>query len=209
MKANQNVPSEQIKQTVPLRNPSQMDTYVHVTSPRTWLIAVALFLFLAALAFWGFFGRIPQYHETTGVGVNDVRSFELTEIMDPSELDTPGDDKVSIVLCLIEPNLYSTKQLNNKKANIFFRDGTTVQGTTVVPWGSPLSKSEVENDLAYWLVDEEWILSNLNIDKSKYWYLVTVILDTDLPDIYWGAICDVEIVTSEDTPISFLFKRDE
>lgn len=206
---NENENNKQLlNKPVSLRNPSQMDTYVHVTSPRTWLIAVALFLVMAALAFWGFFGRIPQYHETIGVGVDDATSALLNdESIDFVEY-VDKDEKVSMILCLVEPNLFSLKQLDKKKANVFFRDGTTVQGVTQLTTGAPQSQVEIEKELDYWLVDEDWVISNLDLEKSKYWYLVKVDLDEDVPNMYWGAICDVEIVTDEDTPISFLFKQE-
>ena len=198
---------KQKQQIIPLRNPSQMDTYVHVTSPRTWLIAVALFLVMAALTFWGFFGRIPQYYETIGVGTDYLIDYDADG--EASETDDGMDDPlhISSVFCLVEPNLFNSKQLNDKQANVYFLDGTFIQGTTYLEKGSPSSQSEIESVLASRLIDDDWVISNLRIEKNKYWYLVEIRLEDDLDDIYWGATCDVSIVTHEDAPITYLFQR--
>ena len=196
-------------QAAPLRNPSQMDTYVHVTSPRIWLIAVALFMVMASLAFWGFFGRIPQYYETTGVGAG---------ILIPDGIDgekTEGEDGIadpvyiSMVYCLVDPSLYNSKQLDGKKANVIFNEGTAIQGVTFMEKGAPYSRKEIEEKLKSMLVDDDWVISSLKLDRNKYWFFLMIELNEDLEDLYWGATCSVSIVTHEDAPISYLFPQQQ
>ena len=117
-------------QAAPLRNPSQMDTYVHVTSPRIWLIAVALFMVMASLAFWGFYGRIPQYYETTGVGAGIWFSDEPDGERTEDEDGIADPILISVVYCLVDPSRYNSRQLDGKKANVIFNEGTAIQGVT-------------------------------------------------------------------------------
>lgn len=178
-------------------NPDQMDSYIEVTTPRTWLIAAALFLVLTALGFWGFFGRIPRYFETTGVSINYLPDQDVEE---------GGNSFTTTVMCLADPTSFNARQLNEKQASIVFKEGLRASGSTLLYTASPLSRDEILKNLDELLNEHDWVVSDLGLDKNDFWYMIMINLDTPLDERYWGDTVSVSVVTGEAAPISFLFK---
>lgn len=51
-----------------LTSPERLDRYIKISRPGTWLLLLAVFLFLVSLTCWGIFGTLSTYLTITGVG---------------------------------------------------------------------------------------------------------------------------------------------
>lgn len=54
-----------------LRNPDDLDKYVRVTNPSTWVVLAACLALLAGLISWGIFGAVTTSVQATGVCVEN------------------------------------------------------------------------------------------------------------------------------------------
>jgi len=183
-----------------IETPDQMNNYVRVATPRTWMIAIALLLLLAALLLWGFLGKIPQSTKVVGVGAMDTNTIYSGE-------EVPYDTPVNHVLCFVDPEEISVHQLDGKDATVTFNDGRKAHGLTYVTESTPYSKERAEDILEHYFLNDPWVESRLDApDEDTYRCIVDVILDEDLDHLYSGEFADVYIVTRLDPPVTFLFQ---
>ena len=47
--------------------PEQLNEYIKITNPRVWILLVGLLALLSGVAFWAFFGSIPQMASLNGI----------------------------------------------------------------------------------------------------------------------------------------------
>lgn len=93
-----------------LSSPEQLDMVLHVTSPRSWLALIGLFLILGAAVVWGYRGTIAT--KVSGQGVI-IRTGGVLNIVSPAagmivELNVRPDDEIEadqIVARVAQPSL--------------------------------------------------------------------------------------------------------
>jgi hypothetical protein len=49
-----------------ISSPEQIDDYIHVVRPKTWILLIVILLLIAAAVVWGFMGRIDVRTVTDG-----------------------------------------------------------------------------------------------------------------------------------------------
>ena len=183
-----------------IETPDQMNDYVRVATPRTWMIAIALLVLLAALLLWGFLGKIPQSIKAVGVGAMDTVTIYSGE-------PVPYDTRVNHVMCFVDPEEISVHQLNEKDATVTFNDGRKASGHTIVTEATPYSEEKAEKVLEDYFLNDPWVESRLDApEEDNFRCLVDILLDEDLDHLYSGEFADVYIVTRMDPPVTFLFQ---
>lgn len=183
-----------------VRNPEKLNEYIRVASPGTWILAAALVLVLSALIIWGVIGRIPVYFQSLGIGISEMMREDYSEDSDTEE------DGISEIYCIVNPQAASSISLDKKDAVVFFPDGTRATGTVASMSASPSSTDEVEDSLQSYAIDSDYVKKVLGLDQSDYWYELIIEMDEAVSLTYWGALTTVNIVASQNAPISYLFK---
>ncbi|MCR4688410.1 MAG: hypothetical protein K5745_02555 [Saccharofermentans sp.] len=179
-----------------VRSPERLDDYIRVTTPGTWIIAVALTLVLASFVVWGFIGKIPIYHSARSVGMRLGYDPAIADLSNADDFIVEG------VLCFVEASEVSSRQLQDKRVNIVFRDGTRVDGTAMLLDTTPEGDDEIASLLEYYSVNSDWVFSVLG--EGTYRYPVYVELDEPLDYLYWGETAEAAIIIDEVQPIYFL-----
>lgn len=179
-----------------VRSPEKIDDYIRVTTPGTWIVVLALVLILVAIIVWGVVGRIPVYYTTKGVGM----SIDFNR--EKADLGNADDYIVKGVLCFVESNEISSRELQDKPVNVQFRDGTWHPGQAYLIDTTPEGDEEIREMLEGYNIDSDWVLSMLG--QGVYRYPVYIRLDFELDYLYWGEIADASIIIDEVQPIHFL-----
>jgi len=182
-----------------VRNPEKLNEYIRVASPGTWILAAALVLVLAALVTWGFVGRIPAYFQIQGISFPKIFLEETSE-------DTETEEGISKVYCIVNPRLASSIALDKKDAVVLFTDGTRATGTVFAVSATPSSAEEVKHSLQSYAIDSDYVENVLGLNQSDYWYELIIEMNEVVDLTYWGALAQVNIVASQNAPISYLFR---
>lgn len=179
-----------------VRSPEKLNEYIRVTSPGIWMAVVALLLILVSIIVWGLTGRIPVYHSTSAVGMR--LKFDASR----ADLGSMEDYAVEGVLCFMEATDVSSHELQEKRANVVFRDGTRVEGISYLLDTTPEKDEEIKGLLSDFNIDSDWVLSILG--DGVYRYPVYIELEKPLDYLYWGEIAEAAVIVKEVRPIYFL-----
>ena len=167
------------------RSPDKLNEYVRISRPSTWVAIVALNLIILALFIWGITGTLPVHCVTRGVCVS-----------------RDDNEKITTVVCLVDPVKATAADLQNKDAFVVLRSGQSVSGKTSLPEPFPQSLEQIRENLADYGVKNEWIFSQL--EQYPFMYFLMVDLDSRPDSAYYGELAEVSVITAEFPPYKFL-----
>lgn len=182
-----------------VRSPEKLNEYIRVARPGTWALVVALIAVMAALIVWGNVGRIPVHLMIKGVGMKN--NFITTDETIKEDIDNFA---VDTVICFVDSKEGTSREIQDKRASVVFRDGRRVNGKARLLDTSLLEDDEIHDLLDSLLLDTDWIFAQLG--EGTYRYPVYIELDETLDYLYYGESADVAVITEEVKPISFLFR---
>ena len=167
------------------RSPDKLNEVVRITTPAAWAGVVALILIILALFIWGFTGTLPVHCVAEGVCVS-----------------RDGNEKITTVLCLVDPAKVTAADLDNRDASVVLRNGLRVSGKTSLPEPFPQSQEKIRENLTGYGVGNEWVFSRL--EQYPYMYFLVVELDSQPDGSYYGELAEVSVITAEVRPYQFL-----
>ena len=171
------------------RSPEKLNEYIRIGSVGGFLLIAGLVILAAALAIWGFTGRIPVTTTQTGI----VVEFKET---------SHG------CLCFVDVNENIGIIPAGTPASVKMPDGSVYKGSVDFMSDNPYSAEEIrelyggENNLEFQLSD--WMFSNLLKDGS-YYYVLRINTEEDIAE-HWHQLTAVTVVISEVRPISYLIR---
>ena len=169
------------------RSPEKLNEYIRIGSVGGFLLIAGLVILAAALAIWGFTGRIPVTTTQTGFVVE-------------SKEESHG------CLCFIDVNENTGIIPAGTPASVKMAGGSVYKGSVDFMSENPISAEEIrtlfgeENSAQFHLSD--WMFSKTLKDGS-YYYVLRINTEEDIAE-YWHQLVMITVVMREVRPISYL-----
>lgn len=180
----------------------ELNEYIHVTSPGTFVVIVSLVVLFVALMIWGFIGTLPVTETVTGLVVDTAQYRQL--IKDDTgylaELLPDWEDEI-VILCFVDASRYNWQAIQEfgDQASLQMPDHTTHSGTVETKLLAPVSMDEARKIL----FNNEWVLEKCV--TQDYNWLLAIRPDEDLTQ-YTFTLAEVTLLVEEVPPIRFLMK---
>ena len=169
-----------------IRSPENLNEYIRISTPKAWIGITALAILVVSLFVFGISGTVPVYYSVKGAG------FSMEQ-----------QDAVDAVVCLVDPADVTAGDLEDKEAELTFRDGRAASGRTSLLFNLPQNQDTIREELGQYGLDNDWILSQL--PQYPYLYVMLIRLDQDMDPALYGEIADVSLITREVRPYVYLF----
>ncbi len=168
-----------------MQSPDKVDEYIRVSTPKAWILALALLLIVAGVLVWGFTGSIPKTVSVNGVlfrGELGGRTFN-------------GE-----ALCLLPVDI-AGQYLVGHEARVTFADGNGFSGTVVNVREDPVSYEEVQG-----MARSDWRMQMLWGDTAdSYQYAIVVDYDRTASEFRADReLVTVTVVLSDEKPIAYV-----
>lgn len=186
-----------------ISSPEQLNDYIKVSNPSVWIIISALLILLGSAFYWGFAGSIPSKVTCSGISVSVGSENGLVSAV---RCFVPSDNSATI------GQAYSANTIREVQVTPNESEGGYITGTI-----SSISTTYVSFES---LKDEfgEFAASKI-LPNGGYAMEMLVSLDRSMSKInklnwsddknntavlYGNTICQVDIITQLEKPISFL-----
>ena len=171
-----------------MQSPEKSDEYIRVSTPKAWILALALSLIAAGVLVWGFTGSIPKTVTVQGV----IYQGEYN-----------GKKYDSEVVCL-RPVGVAGPFLIGHEASITPANGSSFKGQVVDVLEDPFSYEEIEQ-----LARSNWRLRVLwgDTEETAYQYSLTIDYDDAVKNEMHFAdreLVTVTVVLSDVKPITYI-----
>ena len=176
----------------------ELNEYIRVTSPGTFIVILSLLILLAAVIIWGFAGTLPVTETVTGLVIDTAQYREINPGME--DLIPDGEEGIR-VLCFVDASRFNGQALKEfgDKAGLKMPDQTTFTGMIGTRSQAPVSRERARDIL----FDNGWVLDKCV--RQDYNWLLVIRPDEDISQ-YTFTLAEVTLLTDEVAPIRFLMR---
>ena len=176
----------------------ELNEYIRVASPGTFIVILSLLILAAAMIIWGFTGTLPVTETVTGLVIDTAQYSQLNS--GKPDIIPDGEDAF-LILCFVDASRYNGQAIKEFGDQVSFKmpDQTTFTGTIETRSQAPVSKVRAKGIL----FDNEWVLEKCA--NQDYNWLLVIRPDDDISR-YTFTLADVTLLTDEVAPIQFLMR---
>ena len=182
------------------RGQDELNEYIRVISPGTFVVILAMLILVAAVITWGLIGTLPVTETVTGL-VIDTTQYGQINPEGRSGLPS-GLTEGMLILSFVDASRYNGQAIESfgNQVRLKMPDQEICTGTIEAMAAAPVSMEKAKKIL----FDNDWILGQC-VSQNYNWMLV-IRPDQDLSQ-YVFTLAEVTFVTEEVAPIRFLMRQ--